>query len=94
MQRAWRKNIPRNFTLQLPQTPLLIDDDAIKYLHENMDNIVLSLDGRKHVNDYIRVRADGSGSYDDIVSNIKKMVAMRERDKKNIMCGAPLPGII
>jgi uncharacterized protein len=76
------KEHPKEFHFTITTNALLIDDDAIKYLHENMDNIVLSLDGRKHVNDYIRVRADGSGSYDDIVSNIKKMVAMRERDKK------------
>ena len=47
-----------------------------------MDNIVLSLDGRKEVNDVIRVRADDSGTYDKIISNIKKIVALRERDKK------------
>ena len=47
-----------------------------------MDNIVLSLDGRKSVNDKIRVRADGSGSYDSIIKNIAKIVELRQRDKK------------
>ena len=31
-----------------------------------MSNIVLSIDGRKEVNDRMRYRADGSGSYDKI----------------------------
>jgi uncharacterized protein len=66
--------------------PYCLMTNIIQFLHEHMDNIVLSLDGRKEVNDFIRVRADGSGSYDKIVPNIKKLVALRERDEKNTMC--------
>ncbi|MDD4569034.1 MAG: thioether cross-link-forming SCIFF peptide maturase [Tepidanaerobacteraceae bacterium] len=72
----------KKFHFTITTNALLLDDEVIQYLHEHMDNIVLSLDGRKEVNDFIRVRADGSGSYDNIVSNIKKVVALRERDKK------------
>jgi len=72
----------KKFHFTITTNALLLDDDTIEYLHENMDNIVLSLDGRKQVNDYFRVRADGRGSYDDTVSKIKKIVALRERDGK------------
>jgi len=72
----------KKFHFTITTNALLLNDEIIKYLHEEMDNIVLSLDGRKEVNDFIRVRADGSGSYDQIVPNIKKLVALREEDKK------------
>lgn len=61
----------------------ILNDEIIDYLHENMDNIVMSLDGRKRVNDAIRVKADGSGSYDQVVENIKRIVKLRKRDGKD-----------
>ena len=42
-----------------------------------MSNCVLSLDGRKEVNDRLRFRIDGSGSYDRIVPLFQKLVATR-----------------
>jgi len=59
----------------------LLNDEIMKYMDENMGNIVLSIDGRKSVNDKVRVRADGTGSYDRILPNIKKMVDMRDKSK-------------
>lgn len=59
----------------------LLTDEMMDYLNENMVNIVLSLDGRKEVNDKVRVRRDGSGSYDLIVPKIKKMIQKRDSDK-------------
>ena len=50
-----------------------------------MGNIILSLDGRKEVNDKVRIKVDGSGSYDDIVPKIKKMIE-RETKGKTILC--------
>ncbi|MGB4394264.1 MAG: thioether cross-link-forming SCIFF peptide maturase [Tepidanaerobacteraceae bacterium] len=76
------KEYRKRFNFTITTNALLLDDNTINYLHKNMDNVVLSLDGRKNVNDHIRVRADGSGSYDDIVYKIQKMVELRERDKK------------
>ena len=42
-----------------------------------MSNVVLSIDGRKEVNDKMRVRVDGSGSYDKIVDAYKHLVEKR-----------------
>lgn len=72
----------KKFHFTITTNALSLNDDIIEYLHEHMDNIVLSLDGRKVVNDFIRVRADGRGTYDNIVANIKKIVALREKDNK------------
>lgn len=65
----------------------LLNDETIDYLNENMNNIVLSIDGRKEINDSIRVRADGKGSYDDILPKIKKMVDKRSGDKQYYVRG-------
>ena len=59
----------------------LLNDEIMKYMDENMGNIVLSIDGRKSVNDKVRTRIDGSGSYDRILPNIQKMVNMRDKSK-------------
>lgn len=65
----------------------LLNDEIMEYIDKNMGNIVLSIDGRKAVNDDIRVRADGSGSYDSILPKIKKMIAMRDKTKQYYVRG-------
>ncbi|MBE6047977.1 MAG: SPASM domain-containing protein, partial [Clostridium sp.] len=59
----------------------LLTDEMMDYMDKEMGNIILSLDGRKEINDKTRVKADGSGSYDDIVPNIKKMISKRTKGK-------------
>ncbi|MFD3156422.1 thioether cross-link-forming SCIFF peptide maturase [Haloimpatiens sp. FM7330] len=65
----------------------LLNDEMMDYLNENMVNIVLSIDGRKCVNDKVRIKPDGSGSYDDILPNIKKMVEKRDKSKLHYVRG-------
>ena len=60
----------------------LLNDEIMDYLDKNMGNIVLSIDGRKEVNDNVRVRIDGTGSYDSIIPKIKKMVEIRDKSKQ------------
>ena len=42
-----------------------------------MHNVVLSIDGRKEINDYMRQRVDGTGCYDRILPIAKTMVEER-----------------
>ena len=42
-----------------------------------MDNVVLSLDGRKEVHDAVRRTANGKGSFDLVIENLKKFVQIR-----------------
>lgn len=81
--RSLEEKYGKKFHFTVTTNCLLLDDEKIEYLHENMDNIVMSLDGRKEVNDRMRVRADRSGSYDVVVSNIKKLIELRKKDGKN-----------
>lgn len=73
----WKKNI--RFTMTTNAT--LLTDDMMDYMDKEMGNIILSLDGRKEVNDRVRIKVDGSGSYDDILPNIKKMISKRTKGK-------------
>jgi uncharacterized protein len=77
-EKVHNKNI--RFTMTTNAT--LLNDEIMEYLDKNMGNIVLSIDGRKEVNDRVRVRADGSGSFDSILPRIKKMVKMRDKSKQ------------
>lgn len=53
---------------------ILLDDETIDYINENMHNIVLSLDGRKEVNDNMRPTLNDKGSHDIILPKFKKLV--------------------
>ncbi len=46
-----------------------------------MDNVVLSVDGRKEVHDRMRPFKNGSGSYDLIIDKFKKMAQLRGQQK-------------
>ncbi len=77
-EKAYNKNI--RFTMTTNAT--LLTDEIMDYLDKNMGNIVLSIDGRKEVNDFVRARVDGSGSYDSILPKIRKMVEIRGKGKQ------------
>jgi uncharacterized protein len=71
------KENKKNIKFTITTNAVLLDDEKIEYFNENFSNVVLSLDGRKEVNDRMRVRADGSGTYDVIVPKIQKFVKTR-----------------
>lgn len=69
----------KRFHFTLTTNGLLIDDDdVIGFTREEMDNVVLSLDGRPEVNDAFRRRPDGSGTYDAIVPKFRRLVDSRD----------------
>ena len=76
--KLYNKNI--RFTMTTNAT--LLNDEIVDYIDKNMGNIILSIDGRKEVNDNVRIRVDGSGCYDRILPNIKKMVDRRDPSKQ------------
>lgn len=76
--RKIEKEKNKNFRFTLTTNGLLLTDEIIEYLNKEMHNVVLSLDGRKEVNDRLRVRVDGTGCYDAIVPKYQKLVATRD----------------
>jgi len=67
----------KKFRFTLTTNGVLLTDESISYINENFDNVVLSLDGRQHVNDNVRKKTDGSGSYDIILPKINKLTEAR-----------------
>ncbi len=71
----------KHFRFTITTNGILLDDAKMQYINENMDNVVLSIDGRKEVNDRMRGRVDGSGSYDRILPRFEKMAESRNQDR-------------
>ena len=67
----------KKFRFTLTTNGMLIDDDVIDFANREMDNVVLSLDGRKEIHDALRVDYAGRGSYDRIVPKFQKLVERR-----------------
>ena len=75
--RSVEKAQGKNFRFTLTTNGMLIDDDVIDFANREMSNVVLSLDGRKEINDATRVDYAGRGSYDRIVPRFQKLVKAR-----------------
>lgn len=70
----------KKFKFTLTTNGVLLNEKIRDYLNENMHNVVMSLDGRKSVNDRMRTRIDGTGSYDDILPKIVDVAKSRNQD--------------
>ena len=75
--RSVEKERGKNFRFTLTTNGVLIDDEVIEFSNREMSNVVLSLDGRKEINDRTRVDYAGNGSYDRIVPKFQKFVESR-----------------
>ncbi|MGH4125431.1 MAG: thioether cross-link-forming SCIFF peptide maturase [Clostridium sp.] len=80
--RSLEKQYNKNFRFTITTNATLLTPDIMDYLEENMVNVVLSIDGRKEVEDNIRIKINGGGTYDDILPKIKSMVEKRAKSKK------------
>ena len=67
----------KKFLFTTTTNGLLLDDEKIKFFNEEMENVVLSLDGRKEVHDAVRKTVSGKGSFDAVIEKIKKFVRSR-----------------
>ena len=76
--RSIEKEKGKNFRFTLTTNGVLIDDDVIDFANKEMSNVVLSLDGRREVNDHFRRDYAGKGSYDTIVPKFQEFVKRRE----------------
>ena len=75
--RSLEKEYNKNFRFTLTTNGILLNDEITDYINREMSNVVLSLDGRKSVNDAVRYDVGGNGSYDKIVPKFKKLVENR-----------------
>ena len=75
--RSIEKQHNKNFRFTLTTNGINLTDEVIDWANKECYNVVLSLDGRKEVNDRFRVDIHGRGSYDRIVPNFQKLVERR-----------------
>lgn len=85
--RKVEKEHNKNIRFTMTTNATLLNEDIMKYLNKEMENIVLSIDGRKEVNDDVRINAAGKGSFDTILPKIKQMVKERDADKIHYIRG-------
>ena len=71
----------RHFRFTLTTNGVLLNDEVQEFVNKEMDNVVLSMDGRKEVNDKMRPFRNGKGSYDLIVPKFQKLAESRNQDK-------------
>ena len=75
--RSKEKEHNKNFRFTLTTNGVLLNDEIMEFLNKEMSNVVLSLDGRKEVNDMMRPFRNGKGSYDMIVPKFQKFAQKR-----------------
>lgn len=71
----------KHFRFTLTTNGVLLNEEVQEFVNKEMDNVVLSLDGRKEVNDRMRPFRNGKGSYDLIVPKFQKLADSRNQDK-------------
>ncbi len=71
------EKLGKRFLFTTTTNGLLLDDETIAFLNEEMENVVLSLDGRPEVHDAVRKTVNGKGSYALVIDKIKKFVRLR-----------------
>lgn len=79
--RALEEPNNKKFRFTLTTNGVLLDDDIMEFANQEMDNVVLSVDGRKEVHDFMRPSRNGKGSYDLIIDKFKKFADSRNQQK-------------
>ena len=71
----------KKFRFTLTTNGVLLNDEVMEFCNKEMANVVLSVDGRKEVHDYMRPFRKGAGSYDLIMPKFQKFAESRNQDK-------------
>lgn len=77
----------KNIRFTMTTNATLLNEENMAYLDKHMGNLVLSIDGRPEVNDKVRIRFDGKGSYNQIMPKIRTMVEERDPAKQYYVRG-------
>ena len=79
--RSIEKQHNKNFRFTITTNGVQLTEDKFDFLNREMSNVVLSIDGRREVNDRMRPNAGGQGSYDTILPHFQKFVESRGQDQ-------------
>lgn len=75
--RSLEKLHNKNFRFTVTTNAYKLSDEDIDFFNEQMYNVVISIDGRKHVHDRVRKTVGGNGSFDTVIKN-----ALRFKEKR------------
>ena len=71
----------KNFRFTLTTNGVLLNDEVQEFVNKEMSNVVLSIDGRKEVHDYMRPFRNGRGSYELELPKFEKLAQSRNHEK-------------
>lgn len=77
--RSIEEQYNKKFRFTFTTNGMLLDDEILEFANKEMGNLVLSIDGRKKVNDMMRPLRGGQGSYDTIVPKFQKAAESRNQ---------------
>lgn len=78
--RSIEKEHNKNFRFTLTTNGVLLNDEIMEFANKEMANVVLSIDGRKEINDLMRPTRNNHGSsYDIIMPKFKKFAESRNQ---------------
>ena len=77
--RSQEEKFNKKFRFTLTTNGMLLTDEVMEFANKEMANVVLSIDGRKEVHDFMRPTRNGKGSYDLIIDKFKKMAELRNQ---------------
>ena len=79
--RSQEKIHNKHFRFTLTTNGVLLNDEIMEFANKEMDNVVLSIDGRREVHDFMRPFRKGAGSYDLVVPKFQKFADSRGQKK-------------
>ncbi len=79
--RELEKKHDKKFKFTITTNGLAINDENIEYMNKEMDNVVISIDGRKDVHDKMRPGVNQKSCYDVVLRNAKKLVDARNQQQ-------------
>ncbi|MBQ2390922.1 MAG: thioether cross-link-forming SCIFF peptide maturase [Clostridia bacterium] len=77
--RSIEKQHNKNFRFTFTTNGVKVTDEIMDFCDKEMSNVVMSLDGRREVNDRMRVNKNGDGCYDKIVPIFQKWADRRNQ---------------
>ncbi len=75
--RSLEEKNQKKFRFTLTTNGVLLDEEKTDFLNREMANVVLSLDGRQKVHDFMRPFPSGAGSYQNIIPKFQEFVKKR-----------------
>ena len=79
--RELEKKHNKVFKFTTTTNAVLLNDEMMDFLNAEMDNVVISIDGRPEVHDRMRPTPNGKGSYDLIIDRAKRFVEKRGQQR-------------